>query len=86
VLMTKFDILGKSMVVSDSQIGRSRLHNSKMVNISKWRSTLYISQIGHTSMIFKLCTCFSDNLVEFHSKNKEVLEMTRRWCQTEDLM
>jgi hypothetical protein len=35
---------------------------------------VYISQVGHTCMFFKLCTCFLANLVEFHSRNKEVLE------------
>jgi hypothetical protein len=29
-------------------------------------------------MFFRLCTCFSDNLVEFHSRNKEVLQTTIR--------
>jgi hypothetical protein len=58
----------------------------KMVNISKWTPSLHISQVGHTCMFFRLCTCFLDNLVEFHSRNKEVLEMTIRWTtQTKDV-
>jgi hypothetical protein len=84
VLTIKFDILEKSEVLN-SQIGRSDFYSYKMVNIFKWRSALYISQVGHACMFFRLCTCFSDNLVEFHSRNKEVLKMTRRWTQTEDL-
>jgi hypothetical protein len=28
-------------------------------------------------MFFRLCTCFLDNLVEFHSRDKEVLQTTR---------
>jgi hypothetical protein len=40
---------------------------------------LYIfHKLDHASMFFKLCTCFSDNLIEFHSRNKEVLQTTRR--------
>jgi hypothetical protein len=77
VLTIKFDILEKSEVLN-SQIGRSGFYSYKMVNIFKWRSALYISQVGHACMFFRLCTCFSDNLVEFHSRNKEVLKMTRR--------
>jgi hypothetical protein len=39
---------------------------------------LYIfHKLNHASMFCKLCTCFSDNLVEFHSRNKEVLQITR---------
>jgi hypothetical protein len=36
-------------------------------------------------MFFRLCTYFSGNLVEFHSRNKEVLQTTRIWTQTKDL-
>jgi hypothetical protein len=43
-------------------------YSDKMTNISKWRSTLYISQVGLCKHVFKLCTCFLNNLVEFHSK------------------
>jgi hypothetical protein len=57
VLTTKFDILGKSEV-PESQIGRSDVYSYKMVNISKWMSALYISQVGHTCIFFMLCTCF----------------------------
>jgi hypothetical protein len=77
VLTTKFDILEKS---EDPvyQIIMSIFYTYKMVNISKWTPSLHISQVGHTCMFFRLCTCFLDNLVEFHSRNKEVLEMTIR--------
>jgi hypothetical protein len=56
-----------------------------MVNISKWRPSLYISQVGPYMHVFRLCTCFSDNLIEFHSRNKEVLQTTIVLTQTEDL-
>jgi hypothetical protein len=32
----------------------------------------------YAGMISRLCTCFLDNLIEFHSRNKEVLQTTRR--------
>jgi hypothetical protein len=47
VLMTKFNILEK-MKVLVSQIGMSSFYSYKMVNISKWRSALYILQVRHT--------------------------------------
>jgi hypothetical protein len=47
---------------------------------------LYIfHKLDHIGMFFKFCTSFSDNLVEFYSRNKEVLETTRRWSRTEFL-
>jgi hypothetical protein len=47
---------------------------------------LYIfHKLDHTGMFFRLCTCFSNNLVQFHSRNKEVLQTTRIWIQTEVL-
>jgi hypothetical protein len=33
--------------------------------------------LDHAGMFFRLCTCFSDNLVEFHSRNKKVLQTIR---------
>jgi hypothetical protein len=84
MLTIKFDIMGKSGVLY-SQSGRSDFYGYKIVNISKWRSALYISQVVHIYMFFRLCTYFLDNLVEFHSRNKEILETARRWTQTEDL-
>jgi hypothetical protein len=39
---------------------------------------LYIfHKLDRTYMLVRLCTCFSDNLVEFHSKNKDVLQTTK---------
>jgi hypothetical protein len=36
---------------------------------------LYIfHKLDHTSMFFRLCTCFLDNLVGFHSINKDMLK------------
>jgi hypothetical protein len=31
----------------------------------------------HADMFFRLCTCFSGNLVEFHLRNKKVLQTIR---------
>jgi hypothetical protein len=40
---------------------------------------LYIfHKLDYACMFFRLCMCFSDNLVEFHSRNKEVLQTTIR--------
>jgi hypothetical protein len=48
---------------------------------------LYIfHKLDHAGMLFRLCTCFSDNLVEFHTRNKEVLQTIRIGTQTEDFM
>jgi hypothetical protein len=69
VLMTNFDIMEK-LECAVSQIGTSSFYSDKMVNISKWGPTLYISQVTICKHVFRLCTCFSDNLVEFHSRNK----------------
>jgi hypothetical protein len=76
VLMTKFDILGKSECPV-CQTETSGFYNDKMVNISKWRPTLYISQVVPYTQVFRLCTCFLGNLVEFHSRNQDVLQTTR---------
>jgi hypothetical protein len=43
------------------------------------------NECRHQGMFLKLCTCFSNNLVEFHSRDKEVLQTTRKWTETEDL-
>jgi hypothetical protein len=69
VLMIKFDNLKKSEYPF-FQTETSDFYSDKMVNISKLRPTLYISQVVPCKHIFRLCTCFSDNLVEFHSRNK----------------
>jgi hypothetical protein len=76
VLTTKFDIIEKlECPVSQTEI--SDFYSYKMVNICKWMSTLYISQVGSYIHVFRLCTCFSDNLIKFHSINKEVFQTTR---------
>jgi hypothetical protein len=47
---------------------------------------LYIfHKLDHTNMFLRLCMYFSNNLDEFHSRNKEVVQKTRIWLQTEDL-
>jgi hypothetical protein len=41
------------------------------------RGQIYIfHKLDHAGMFFRLCTCFSGNYVEFHSRNKEVLQTT----------
>jgi hypothetical protein len=47
VLTAKIDIIGKPKVPV-AQTGRSGFDSYKIDNISKWRPTLYISQVGHT--------------------------------------
>jgi hypothetical protein len=49
MLTIKFDIMGKSGVLY-SQSERSDFYGYKIVNISKWRSALYISQVVHIYM------------------------------------
>jgi hypothetical protein len=78
VLTTKYDILGK-LECPICQIRTSSFCSDKMVNIYEWMPSLYISHV------FRLCMCFSNNLVEFHWRNKEVLQTTRRWTPTKDL-
>jgi hypothetical protein len=47
---------------------------------------LYIfHKLNHADIFSRLCTCFLNNLIEFHSRNNEVLQTTRRLSQTEDL-
>jgi hypothetical protein len=82
VLTTNFDILRKPKCPF-CQTETSDFYSDNMINISKWKPILYISQFG--PCFFRLCTCFLNNLVEFYSRNKEVLQTIRRWTQTEDL-
>jgi hypothetical protein len=35
-------------------------------------------KLDNAGMLYGLCTFFSNNLVEFHSRNKEVFHPTRR--------
>jgi hypothetical protein len=72
VLTTKFGIM-KKPECPVCQTGTFDFYSDNMVNISKWRSTLYILQVGPCRHVFRLCTCFLGNLVEFHSRNKEVI-------------
>jgi hypothetical protein len=51
VLTTKFDILGEPEYPV-YQTGISSFYSVKMVNISKWMSTLYISQVGQCRHVF----------------------------------
>jgi hypothetical protein len=53
MLTTKFDILGKSEC-HVCQIRISGFYSAKMVNISKWRPTLYISQVGPCRHVFQV--------------------------------
>jgi hypothetical protein len=57
VLTTKFDIL-KKLECSVSQTGTSGFYSYEMVNISKWRPTLYISQVGPCMLVFQVMHVF----------------------------
>jgi hypothetical protein len=73
--MTKFDILKKL----ECLIFKSE---HSIFIIIRWSIflngvQLYIfNKLDYTCMFFRLCTCFSDNLDEFHSINREVLPTT----------
>jgi hypothetical protein len=75
-VLTKFDILKKSECLI-FQTGSSIFYSYEMINISKWRSALCILQVGPYMHIFQVIHVFLRYLVEFHSRNKEVLQ-TRR--------
>jgi hypothetical protein len=51
VLTTNFDILGKPECPV-CQTRTSGFYSAKMVNISNWRPTLYISQVGLCRHVF----------------------------------
>jgi hypothetical protein len=57
VLTTKFDILEKSECLI-CQIRTSGFYSDKMINISKWRPTLYISQVGPCRYVFQVMHMF----------------------------
>jgi hypothetical protein len=84
VLTTKFDIVENWSV-------RFVKPEHPIFTMIRWsiflnEGQLYIfHKLDHVDMFLRLCTCFSDNLVEFHSRNKKMLQTTRRWTQTEDL-
>jgi hypothetical protein len=57
MLTTKFDILGKPEChVCQNVI--SSFYSDKMVNISKWRPTLYISHVGPCMLVFQVMHIF----------------------------
>jgi hypothetical protein len=53
VLTTKIDIIEK-LEYPICQTGTSGFYSYKMVNISKWRLTLYISQVGPCKHVFQI--------------------------------
>jgi hypothetical protein len=57
VLMTNFDILEK-LKCPICQTKTSGFYSCKMINIFKWRSTLYISQVGLSKHIFQVMHVF----------------------------
>jgi hypothetical protein len=57
VLTTKFDILEK-LQCPVCQTGTSDFYHDKMVNISKWRPTLYILQVIPCSHVFQVMHMF----------------------------
>jgi hypothetical protein len=77
MLTTKFDILEKQECPVYQTVTSvfTVIRRSIFLNIGQ----LYIfHKLDHAGMFFRLCKCFSDNLVEFHSRNKEVLQTTIR--------
>jgi hypothetical protein len=56
--MTEFDILGKPECLV-CQTRTSRFYSAKIVNISKWRLILYISQVGLFRHVFSGYAHFS---------------------------
>jgi hypothetical protein len=75
-LTTKFDILVK-IGVSDFQTGSSGFTVVRWSIFPNGDQFYIFHNLDHTCMFFRLCTCFSDNLVQFHSRNKEVLQAIR---------
>jgi hypothetical protein len=57
MLTIKFDIM-KKLECLVCQIGISSFYNAKMVNISKWRPTLYVSQVGPCMHVFQVMHMF----------------------------
>jgi hypothetical protein len=57
VLTIEFDILGKPECPV-CQTGTSSFYSVKMVNISKWRPTLHISQVGPCRHVFQVMHMF----------------------------
>jgi hypothetical protein len=57
VLRIEFNILGK-LGCPVCQMGTSSFYTAKMVNISKWRPTLYISQVGPCRHVFQVMHMF----------------------------
>jgi hypothetical protein len=57
VLTTEFDIL-RNPECPVYQIRTSGFYSAKMVNISKWRPTLYISQVGPCRHVFQVMHVF----------------------------
>jgi hypothetical protein len=78
VLTTKFDILEKNHSVMFAKSEHpifTVIRRSIFLNGGQ----LYIfHKLDHVVMFLRLCTCFLDNLVKFHSRNKEVLQTIRR--------
>jgi hypothetical protein len=64
VLTTNFDILWKPEHPFFTVVRWSIFPNGVKIYI--------FHKLDHASMFFRLCMCFSENLVEFHSRNKEV--------------
>jgi hypothetical protein len=57
VLTIKFNILGK-LECPVRQTETTGFYNDKMVNISKWRPNLYISQVGPYKHTFEVMHMF----------------------------
>jgi hypothetical protein len=69
VLMTKFDILKKSECPI-SQTWTSDFYSYEMVNISKWRQNLYISQVRPYRHVFQVMNVFLEQFGWISLKKK----------------
>jgi hypothetical protein len=83
VSTTKFDILEKLKCLDPKP-------EHLVFTVIRWSiflngGQLYIfHKCNHAGIFLRLCTCFSNNFLKFHSRNKEALQTTRIWTQTED--
>jgi hypothetical protein len=57
VLTTNFDAMGK-LECPVCQTGTFGFYSAKMINIFKWRQTLYISQVGLCGHVFLVMHMF----------------------------
>jgi hypothetical protein len=84
VLTTKFDIL-KKPECPVCQTETFSFYSDKKVNISKWRPTLYISQVGPCRHVFQVMHVFLRQFGWISLKKQKSASNNKKWTQTEDL-